>query len=181
MTEKKALRAEIRAKIAALPQENILRGDRLICERVLALPEARAAKRVFTYYSVGREADTRAIIKTLRDWGKIIALPVVHGKGLMTFANIHDIEITDTDIPGAGISCAESAERLTPARGDLLLVPALCYDRQNYRLGQGGGYYDRYLTDCPARSVGLCRAALLVNRLPTEPHDVPVDIVVTDE
>jgi len=164
MTEKKLLRAEIRAKIAALPREECLRGDRLIREKVLALPEARTAKSVFTYLSEDWEVDTRAVIETLLQWGKTVAIPVVHGKGIMTFADVRDV----------------SGPVLTPERGDVLLVPALCYDRQNYRLGQGGGYYDRYLTACPARSVGLGRAALLQERLPAEPHDVPVDLVITD-
>ena len=61
------------------------------------------------------------------------------------------------------------------------LVPGLCYDREGYRLGFGGGYYDRWLAGCSGWKVGLCRAALLQDRLPRGPYDIPVDLVVTEE
>ena len=164
MTEKAALRVKIRAKIAALPEAAIRESNARIREKVLALPELRAAKRVFTYLSEPWEVDTRAIIEILLGRGKTVALPVVRGRGVMIFADIHDLD----------------GPALAPEAGDLLLVPALCYDRQNYRLGQNGGYYDRYLAACAGFSVGLCRRVLLRARVPREPHDMPVDLVVTD-
>ena len=62
---------------------------------------------------------------------------------------------------------------------DLVLVPALCYDRRGFRLGMGGGYYDRWLEQYDSLTVGLCRAALLQDTLPTESHDRPVDMIIT--
>ena len=63
---------------------------------------------------------------------------------------------------------------------DLILVPGLCFDRLGYRLGQGGGYYDRYLAGYAGATVGLCRRAVLQEAVPREAHDRPVDLVVTD-
>ena len=59
-------------------------------------------------------------------------------------------------------------------------MPALACDRRGYRLGYGGGYYDRWLAGCSGWKVGLCRAALLQDRLPRGPYDIPVDLVVTE-
>ena len=71
---------------------------------------------------------------------------------------------------------------MEPEKGDLLIVPALCFDRQGYRLGQGGGYYDRYLEKYDGVfTAGLCRAALLMDAVPREEHDRRVDCVVTEE
>ena len=56
----------------------------------------------------------------------------------------------------------------------MVLVPAVCYDRSRFRLGQGGGYYDRYLSGYGGATVGLCRDALLLERVPRERHDLPV-------
>ena len=64
---------------------------------------------------------------------------------------------------------------------DLALVPAVCYDRRGYRLGFGGGYYDRWLADFAGFRVGLCRAAVLQERVPTEAHDSRVDLLLTEE
>lgn len=63
---------------------------------------------------------------------------------------------------------------------DLILTPALCYDARRYRLGKGGGYYDRYLRDYAGCSVGLCRNIVLQECLPLERTDIPVTIVLTE-
>ena len=69
---------------------------------------------------------------------------------------------------------------LSPADIDLVLVPAVCYDRQGYRLGFGGGYYDRWLEHFAGFRVGLCRSAVLQNRVPTQTHDARVDVLITE-
>ncbi len=63
---------------------------------------------------------------------------------------------------------------------DLMLVPALGVDAAGYRLGYGGGYYDRVLAHCPAETAVLAPASLRVERLPHESHDVPVKAVITE-
>ena len=64
---------------------------------------------------------------------------------------------------------------------DLILVPGLCFDRLGYRLGQGGGYYDRYLAGYRGTTVGLCRREVLQEHVPREAHDSRVELLVTDE
>ena len=63
---------------------------------------------------------------------------------------------------------------------DLVIVPALCYDRKGFRLGYGGGHYDRWLADYTGLTVGMCRDATLQDAVPTEPHDRPVQTIVTE-
>ena len=62
----------------------------------------------------------------------------------------------------------------------LALVPALCYDRRGFRLGFGGGYYDRWLEGFSGLRVGLCREAVLQDRVPAGPHDARVDLLLTE-
>ena len=70
------------------------------------------------------------------------------------------------------------AEDLSP---DIVVLPMLAADRQLYRLGYGGGYYDRYLARRPqALRIGICYSFQLADRLPAEPHDLPLHILVTD-
>ena len=63
----------------------------------------------------------------------------------------------------------------------LMLVPALAYDRAGRRLGRGGGYYDRFLSCVDCCTVGLIRAAFLFDTLPAEWNDVPVSAVITED
>ena len=69
---------------------------------------------------------------------------------------------------------------LTQDEIDLILVPAVCYDKAGYRLGFGGGYYDRWLEHFNGFRVGMCRNAVLQDKVPTEPHDSRVDLLLTE-
>ena len=64
---------------------------------------------------------------------------------------------------------------------DLILVPGLCFDSKGNRLGQGGGYYDRYLEDYDGSTIGLCREDFFQINLPREPLDAFVRVVLTEE
>ncbi len=64
---------------------------------------------------------------------------------------------------------------------DLMLVPALAFDKSGARLGRGGGYYDRALAEHTGRSIGVIREAFVVEQLPTEPHDKKVDAIITEK
>ena len=69
-----------------------------------------------------------------------------------------------------------------PESLDLVLIPGCGFDLQRYRIGYGGGFYDRFLLTCPqALTVGLTFEAQVVNQLPTQPWDQPVDLVLTEQ
>ena len=179
MGDKRAFRKKKRWEIRCLPESYIADSDAGITRRLVRLPEFCAAKRLFAYCSVGREVDTRQILTLAAQASKAIALPVVLGEGRMEFALFQDFEKLRAgalQIPEPG----PEAPRLQPEAGDLILVPGLCFDAEGYRLGQGGGYYDRLLECCPALSVGLARERLMCPDIPREAHDRPVDILITE-
>ena len=138
--QKAALRREIRARIAALPEEYLRESDAGILENVLSLPEFCRAGAVFAYLSVERECDTRRIIDALMESERAVALPRSRPGGSMDFA-LYDGRLAEGlyGIPQP----PEDAPELRPGEGDLILVPALCCDAAGVRLGHGGGYYDR--------------------------------------
>lgn len=179
--DKKPVRQELRLRILELPEKYIRASDESITSAVLALPEYKSAERIFAFYSVGREVNTHAIIAAALKAGKTVAIPVVLGGGLMEFAETTGsgdrLKTGQLAIPEPDVD----AKRLVPGSGDLLLVPGLSFDLEGYRLGQGGGYYDRLLADCEALSVGLCRNELLCERVLRESHDLPVKLLVTDK
>lgn len=176
--EKAALRAQLRARLSQSdPAENAA-CDVRITQLVLSLPAFQAAERVFAYCSVVPEVDTHAILAQARRRGKTVALPVTQPDGQMQFAR-YDGAL----VPGRyGIpEPPRSAQILLPQPGDLMLVPALAYDRAGRRLGRGGGYYDRFLARVDCCTVGLIRAAFLLDALPAEWNDVPVSAVITED
>lgn len=175
---KNRLRAEIRAEQEAWSAEALAQSDRQIARRVLALPEFQAARRVFAYYSVSPEPDTHAVIAAALELGKTVALPVTEGKGVMHFARL------DAALAAGRYGIPEpdaAAPHMAPQLGDLLLVPAMAFDRAGYRLGRGGGYYDRYLAETACCAVGLARDAFFCETLPRTWNDLPVSIVVSEK
>ena len=178
--EKKALRLKISAQTAALDETYIEKSNREIFERVLLLPEFNSAKVVFAYFSVAREVDTKALISFCARQNKLLALPRTKKGGEMDFALV--TAPTDT-LPKGSFGIPEppdDAIAVCPGEADIIIVPALCFDENGFRLGHGGGYYDRYLQGCPAFTVGLCREKLMQRAVPAESHDIPVLAVITE-
>lgn len=144
------------------------------CARVLALDAYKTAKIVFCYYSVGGEADTLALIERMRADGKTVCLPAITGRGVMEARRM------DRLVPGRYGIPAPDGPAIPPEDIDLIVVPGLAFDRSCHRLGQGGGYYDRYLSGCRAVTIGLAFELQMVDELPREAHDIPLDFVATD-
>lgn len=179
--DKKNLRAEIRQRISLLDSLYIEESNCSIFEKLICLPEFISAPRVFTYCSVSREVDTRRLINHCFEIGKSVALPTNLFEGNMSFALINQ---PPEDLPPGVLSIPEplpDAEIVFPHEHDLIIVPGLCYDLSCYRLGQGGGYYDRFLSRCSAFSVGLCREQLLLEKVPRDKFDLPAKCLITEK
>lgn len=168
---------------AAIPPEERTMKSIAITELVLAMPEVAAANIITVYVDYRNEVQTRLLIQRLLDLGKTVALPV---------ADFTTCTLTFTAI--TTLSCLiETNKRLwepdpcvgpeVPAEDlDLILTPGAAFDRQGYRMGYGGGFYDRLLNrrrpGVPA--IGLAFSEQLVDALPVEAHDQKLDGIVTD-
>lgn len=145
----------------------------------LNLPQVEAGKKFLLFYGVGDEPDTRSVIEELLRRGKTVALPCCLSGFEMEARVIGDL----SDLTGEHYGIPEPGEHcpvINAAELDVILTPHLCCDREGYRLGRGGGYYDRYLENCRGYTVALCPAERLVERVPREVHDRPVDLVLTE-
>ena len=169
-------KAELRRHAAGLPQ---VEAEALF-ERFLALPQVEAADTVMVFYGTGREPDTVPLIRALLDRGKRVALPVVLPHRGMEARQVLDIDQLIPNrfgIPEPDDSCAViGKDEIAVA-----LIPHLMVDREGYRLGWGGGYYDRWLTDFPGFTVCVCRPGRLAERIPREDFDIPVKLVLIEE
>lgn len=176
---KAALRAQVRRQAAALGAGAREKSDRTLFRRFLALPQVERAETLLLFYGVGVEPATAALLEPLWAMGKTLCLPKClprRGMEARVIGPSRPMAPGVFGIPEPGEDCPA----LEAGKLDLILVPALCYDRARYRLGQGGGYYDRYLSGYEGVTVGLCREALLMDQVPTEPHDQRVELVLTE-
>lgn len=176
-TEKAALRQAVK-EYAITPEEKA-ESDRLLLERFLALPQVKAASSLLLFYGVGPEPETAQLLKELTAAGKTVALPrcLPHGEmEARRYLGPSHLSVGSFGIPEPDDTCPI----LKRDSFDVILVPNLCCDKACYRLGHGGGYYDRYLSGYTGLTVALCRGKLLQSMLPHEPHDVPMGLVVTE-
>ena len=171
--DKKEARRRARAAAAGLDSAYLEECDRVFTARILELQEYKTAKRIFCYVGYGTEPDTRAFLQRALEDGKTVAVPRVCGAGVM---RAHVIKALSQLVPGTfGIpEPSENTEMIEPEETELAVVPALVFDREGYRLGHGGGYYDRFLSRTGAFTVGLERELLLLDRVPRDSWDLPV-------
>jgi 5-formyltetrahydrofolate cyclo-ligase len=177
--DKGALRKSLLAARARLSPEQRAVAGRAIRDAVLALPEAQMAGTVAAYYSVATEPDTRGLVYALWKRGTYVLLPVLLAGGDLDWASYEGPDSLRAGPHGL----AEPAE---PPRGvmgiasaDLVLVPAVAVDRRGYRLGRGGGSYDRALTRVggPVPTVALLYDGELLEEVPVGQHDQRVRLI----
>lgn len=181
---KSALRAEMIARRDAIPQAERERLAQAFAGQLAAMPEYAAARSVLATMSIGSEWNTRAFLDRARAAGKAIVLPRL--TPLPRRLALHRVQDLDRHlIPGVWDIPEPDPDRcpaVTLADVDFALVPALAMDRDGYRIGYGAGYFDKLLAGRGARPVCVTAlpAPFIVDALPHEPHDVPVDIVVNE-
>ncbi|MBM6886668.1 5-formyltetrahydrofolate cyclo-ligase [Pseudoflavonifractor phocaeensis] len=177
--EKAALRRELRSRLKALSPAQRQAGDDALLRRFLSLPQVEAAQTLLLYHGMGTEPDTSRLLVPLWEAGKRLCLPrCLPGNTLEARLVRPDSSLVRHAYgmwePGEDCSLVE------PEEIGLVLVPGLAFDRSGGRLGQGGGYYDRWLAGFSGLTVALCRQLTLLDLVPRQAHDRPVDLVVTE-
>ena len=164
----------------ALSSEVLRPEDDALFAQFLSLPQVKAAHTVLLYHGMGAEPDTARLIVPMLDAGKQVALTRCRAEHEME-ARLVTAQTQLVRHRYGMLEPGEDCQILPPAALDLILVPGLAFDRQCRRLGQGGGFYDRYLTRCTASTVALCRPRFLLEEIPCDPHDRQVDCICTPQ
>ena len=176
--QKKALRRELIAARREMTEAERAECDEKITRTLLSLPEYKNADTLLVYASYGEEIDTRAIAKAALADKKRLAFPRCEAGGVMNFyyCRPEDLVSGYKNIPEP----PESAPMLEKSKRSLCIVPALAVDRDGFRLGYGGGFYDRFLAGFDGIAVGLVRSGFYFDSLPREGFDLPLDITVKE-
>lgn len=177
MTDSKGLmRKQLRQAYENVNSDYTNCADACLIERLIGHDLYKKCKKIFLYASVGAEVDTRALIEIAYKQGKIVALPICLGNGVMDFYQ-YDGTLRE------GKYCIPEPTTgtvLYPDSSDVMIVPGLAFDKKGYRMGQGGGYYDRYLEKHRCITIGVCREMFFVENVPICWNDLPVDYVITE-
>lgn len=172
---KQALRNRIRQEKRAMAPEDIVRRSELLC-RMAAQSEAyRSAKTIYGYLPFNQEVQTLPLLRQALADGKQVALPKCYSKD-MRFILIQDL--SRIQVSPFGAPEPEDDFPLASDPAALVLVPGLAFDPEGHRMGYGGGFYDRFLSEEPNHpTISLCYDFQMLPCLKTEPHDISVDTI----
>lgn len=174
---KKELRREMLSRRDTMDARDINDLNSALWKQLKAVPSLWDGRTVYTYISYRQEADTRALIRKLWDMGLPVAAPRINGQR-MEFYRIRsqaDIRAGYKGIPEPGEGCAPVKEE-----SGLVVVPGAVFDDRGYRIGYGGGFYDRFLEENPGlATMGLAYGFQVVDRVPAQAFDRPVAAVLT--
>ena len=177
--EKARLRRQALDWLATLTSQARIAGDEALFRRFLALPQIESVRTVLLYHGMDTEPDTVRLLSPLWDMGKQVCLPRCLPGNQME-ARLVQRDSTLVRHPYGMLEPGPDCPLIPPDQIDLVLVPGLAFDRSGGRLGRGGGYYDRRLAGFSGITAALCRDGLLMEAIPRLPHDLGVDLVVTE-
>jgi len=172
---KRSLRNEVLAKRKAHPSEEREIKSHIIRQELINLPEFKKAKVVAFYLPVNGEVDTLEMIKWAHQEGKEVCVPVIHNSRMhfVVYEPVDELKKGKYNIP-------EPVGKDEKHHIDMVVVPGVAFDREGHRIGMGKGYYDKYLEDKACVNVGICFGFQLVDKLPRDEHDVPMNIIITE-
>lgn len=182
-SEKSRLRKQFDNYRKNLTEDDYAWRSAAMVERILSLPELNCAGIVLAYWPMiqRHEPDMRSLITRLREQGVALALPLVPDIGVPSmYAVRYTGEEPSLEAPW-GIPRPAEREQVPAYRIDTIIVPMLGGARDGHRIGHGKGYYDAFLQGLQAIRIGVTYQACLLEFIPSELHDIRMDILVTEE
>ena len=176
------IRNDMRQQLKRMDEETYFHRSRLILQRLLQEPSIIEGKTIAVTISGFPEVETRELIKALWGLKKNVAVPKCEPKTReMDFYAITSFEQLET----VYLTIAEPKvieTTYTPKEEiDVIIVPGVVFNERGYRVGFGGGYYDRYLSAFSGEKLSVAFDEQIADVIPTEAHDIPVNIILTDK
>lgn len=180
--QKKLLRKVMLQKRKTLSDSETAVKNSAITEKLLSLEKVQSAELILSFVSAKGEVGTREFISKCLEAGKTVAVPRCIDGSNMEFCVIHTFDDLEKGMYGIDepkqhceIIKAENAQN------SVLIVPALCFNPDGYRLGYGKGYYDRFISRYKGYTVGVCYSEFMTDDIPVDEYDRCVDIVITEK
>lgn len=180
--DKSNQRKEMISRLKAMEPEEHRRKSNKIIDFLLEDPAFQEATVIGTTISAFPEVDTRKLLEKCWSAGKKTAVPKCDPiTRAMSFRLVDNMSQLETVYMKLKEPIVELTDEVGPGQIELLIVPGVVFAKDGYRIGFGGGYYDRYLTRYTGPTRSLAFSEQLVESVPVEPHDLPVQRVYTDQ
>lgn len=180
---KKNLRKELKQRRKALGAEVRSQASQEIAKQILAQEAYHKAQLIFSFYPMSTEVQVSLLFDQALQAGKQLCFPAIFDQGRMESYIPRDLEHMAMDPYGFPTPDPDLDQKVEPQAIDLVLVPLLGFDRDLYRIGYGGGFYDRYIARIPSRAVllGVAFACQEVDHIPRNAFDQKLDLLITEK
>lgn len=171
---------EIRKSMNAIYKKEC---DNKIFHKLISSEQYENSDVILCYVSTEIEVDTRQFINYALNDGKKIAIPRCFENGCMIFFEINSLDNLERSAFGIDEPSDETHRRIdiSALANPLCIVPALAFDRQGMRLGYGGGYYDRFLSQYSSMpTIGICYSSCINEKISGQIHDIKIKNIITE-
>ena len=175
---KAELRKQVLQEMKAIPRQQKQAMDQVLTEGLLQHPFYQETNTIATYLSFPHEFQTQGLIEQALKDGKKVLIPKTYPKGRMDFVVYNPQQLVKTSF--GLLEPQGDLEVVDASQIDLIHVPGLAFTREGYRIGYGGGYYDRYLKHFTGHTLSTVYPCQIRDFIP-ENHDIPVQEVLIDE
>ncbi|MFZ4452029.1 5-formyltetrahydrofolate cyclo-ligase [Salibacterium aidingense] len=181
MKEKREIRLHIRNTFQRLTEQDMEQKGAKICDQLFASSLWQNASTIALTMATKNEVNTRPMIEKGWQEGKCIAVPKADPFSYtLDFYQITSFQETKEDFAGIFEPDPAFSSFIPPDMFDLIIVPGMAFDKEKYRIGFGGGYYDRFLKNIAVPACAVLCEFQLFERLPREKHDIPLDFLFTE-
>ncbi len=180
--DKIKLRRHVKAALDKLTDQQYNEFSKIISEKLLKEDDIKQAKTIAITLSNKPEVDTYSLIENLWLCNKRVVVPKCDPKDRsMQFYELKHFDQLETVYMNLREPIPEKTYPVFLNEIDVVIVPGVVYDLKGYRIGFGGGYYDRFLVNYPGNLISLAFDNQIIDEVPRESHDIPVNIILTEK
>lgn len=156
--------------------KNKVTKDNLIYQKVINNKDILSSKTLLIYISINSEVDTIKIINYFLNTKNIAVPKIIDNDMFFCYVtNLNELTSGKYNIPES-----TNENIVTDFDNAICIVPGICYDKENYRIGYGKGYYDRFLSKNKIKTIGLCYKECMIEKIDNDKYDYKIDEVITD-
>ncbi len=156
--------------------KNKVTKDNLIYQKVINNKDILSSKTLLIYISINNEVDTIKIINYFLNTKNIAVPKIIDNDMFFCYVtNLNELTSGKYNIPEP-----TNENIVTDFDNAIYIVPGICYDKKNYRVGYGKGYYDRFLSKNKIKTIGLCYKECMIEKIDNDKYDYKIDEVITE-
>ncbi len=156
--------------------KNKVTKDNLIYQKVINNKDILSSKTLLIYISINNEVDTIKIINYFLNTKNIAVPKIIDNDMFFCYVtNLNELTSGKYNIPEP-----TNENIVTDFDNAICIVPGICYDKKNYRVGYGKGYYDRFLSKNKIKTIGLCYKECMIEKIDNDKYDYKIDEVITE-